>query len=204
MKDALSNWMITSNLVLMSVIPTLTLLSLSHQVTAKDSSICYMVTSSGKTINLANICGVTIPKQENVQNRNKSIVSPSHQKTVQTRKKSIISPPHQEIAQVPPKSRVSQPNFARIPIKRHLGRTPVIEVTFNHKQKFEMILDTGANSTLITRKMAKLLKIKSTGSVIAQVADGSEVNLPSGNVKSIAVGRIVSHNLPVAIAPKEW
>ena len=49
----------------------------------------------------------------------------------------------------------SKPNNGvyRVPIKRRLASTPVIDVTFNGK-KFEMILDTGASSTLITQRIA--------------------------------------------------
>ena len=42
----------------------------------------------------------------------------------------------------------------RVPIKRRSGKTPVIDVTFNGNQVFEMILDTGASGTLITQQMA--------------------------------------------------
>ncbi|MHC5830812.1 MAG: retroviral-like aspartic protease family protein, partial [Nostoc sp.] len=40
------------------------------------------------------------------------------------------------------------------PIKRRIGGTPIVEVTFNGQQKFEMIVDTGASGTVITQEMA--------------------------------------------------
>jgi predicted aspartyl protease len=90
----------------------------------------------------------------------------------------------------------------RVPIKRRFGRTPVIEVTFNGKQAFEMILDTGANDTLITQDMANALQIKTTGIMHAQIADGSQVVFLTGEVKSVATGEMAARNLRVAIAPK--
>jgi predicted aspartyl protease len=89
----------------------------------------------------------------------------------------------------------------RIPIKRRLGNTPVIDVTFNNKQTFEMILDTGANGTLITRRMANKLKVNATGTMEAQIADGSQVKFRTGQIKSIVVGGVVAKDIKVAIAP---
>ncbi|AFZ24112.1 Retroviral aspartyl protease [Cylindrospermum stagnale PCC 7417] len=170
MNDALRRWMMTGNLVLMAVIPTLTFLSLSYRVTAKDPGVCFMVTSSGKTISLGMLCGTTMPNSE--------------------------------IARIPKVTKIRNGEIARIPIKRRIGKTPVIEVTFNNKQSFEMILDTGANGTLITRKMANTLKVKATGKMQALIADGSKVEFLTGQIKSMAVGAVVAKNLKVAIAPK--
>jgi predicted aspartyl protease len=90
----------------------------------------------------------------------------------------------------------------RVPIKRRIGRTPVIEVTFNDNRKFEMIFDTGASGTLITLEMASSLKLKTTGSMEAQIADGSQVKFMTSKVSSVAVGGVVVNNMEVAIAPK--
>ncbi|WP_089093850.1 retropepsin-like aspartic protease family protein [Nodularia sp. NIES-3585] len=90
----------------------------------------------------------------------------------------------------------------RVPIKRRLGRTPVIDVTFNHNNTFEMIVDTGAHGTLITSKMANTLQLQATGIMQAQVADGTQVLFPTGKVNSVAAGGVVANNLEVAIAPK--
>jgi hypothetical protein len=90
----------------------------------------------------------------------------------------------------------------RVPIKRRLGRTPVIDVTFNDKKTFEMIVDTGAHGTLITSGMASTLKLQATGMMQAQIADGTQVQFPTGKVMSMAAGGVVANNLEVAIAPK--
>jgi predicted aspartyl protease len=90
----------------------------------------------------------------------------------------------------------------RVPIKRRIGKTPVLDVTFNQQQTFEMILDTGASSTLITQKIANALKLEPTGKINAQIADGSEVQFLTSKVQSVTVGPAVANNLEVAIAPK--
>ena len=158
MKNAWMRWIATVNLAAIALMPTLIFLAFSHWATADDPGICYMVTSSGKTIRLERLCG--------------NIVAPLDNRVF------------------------------RVPIKRRFGGTPIIDVTFNDKKTFEMIVDTGATGTIITLNMANTLKLQTTGTMQAQIADGSEVEFPTSKVKSIAVGGVTAHNLQVAIAPK--
>jgi aspartyl protease family protein len=51
-----------------------------------------------------------------------------------------------------------RPQFVSIPIKNRRGNTPVIEVTFNGDQTFDMILDTGATGT--SSRLNLLLALK--------------------------------------------
>lgn len=90
----------------------------------------------------------------------------------------------------------------RAPIKRRSGMTPIIEVTFNGSRRFEMIVDTGASGTLITRAMADALQVNPTGKVKAQIADGSTVEFQTGRVQSIAVQGAAISNVEVAIADR--
>jgi predicted aspartyl protease len=182
MKNASIHWIMSNKFVLMTFIPTMIFLALSHRVVAKDPGLCFMVTSSGKTISLDKLCGVTLD-----------------QTVAQIPTKIIRS--KAEVTQIQSISKVPNVKLSRIPIKRRIGQTPVIEVSFNNKQKFDMILDTGANSTLITRAMANQLQIKPTGNMEAQVADGSQIKLLTGHVKYMAVGKVVVNNIEVAIAP---
>lgn len=162
MKNALKCWLKTINITLIAVMPTLIFLPLPQRAIAEDPGACFMITTSGKTVGLANLCGgITI---------------------------------------TPPSSNDNK--VFRIPIKRRLGGTPIIDVTFNDKQSFEMIVDTGATGTLITQGMASTLKLESTGLMQAQIADGSQVQFSTGKVKSIAVGGAIANNIRVAIAPK--
>ena len=87
-------------------------------------------------------------------------------------------------------------------IKRRVAATPVIEVTFNGGRKFDMIVDTGASGTLITRQMANALRIRPTGVMQVGIADGSVVQMPVGKVQSVAVNGLVARDLEVTIADR--
>lgn len=82
---------------------------------------------------------------------------------------------------------------------RHHG-IPVIDVTFNHNQTFEMIVDTGASGTLITQEMAIALQVQPMGWVKIGVADGRVVQLPTGVINAISVNGATVKNVPVVIA----
>ncbi|NES98721.1 MAG: hypothetical protein F6K32_26825, partial [Desertifilum sp. SIO1I2] len=71
-------------------------------------------------------------------------------------------------------------NVFRVPIKRRVGRTPVIEVTFNNQRSFEMIVDTGASGILITQQMASDLNIVPVGIAKANTASAKGVEFPVG------------------------
>lgn len=86
------------------------------------------------------------------------------------------------------------------PIKRRLGGTPIVEVTFNGQQQFEMIVDTGASGTVITQEMANALGIVTVGRAKANTASSRAVEFPVGYVNSMAVGGVIVNKVPVAIA----
>lgn len=90
----------------------------------------------------------------------------------------------------------------RATIKRRIQGIPVIDVTFNGNQTYEMIVDTGASGTLITLPMANALRIQAVGVATASIADGSQVKFPVGIIKTMAVGGAVVKDIPVAIAEK--
>jgi len=106
-----------------------------------------------------------------------------------------------------PKAPTTQPNTSpenarvfKAPIKRRVRGTPVIDVTFNGSQTFEMVLDTGASGTVITQAMAQSLGIVSQGEVKANTASAKGVRFRTGTVESIAVNGAVERNVQVAIA----
>ncbi|NEP39237.1 MAG: hypothetical protein F6K25_10400 [Okeania sp. SIO2G4] len=90
-----------------------------------------------------------------------------------------------------------------IPIKSRRGGTPVIDVTFNGNQTYEMLLDTGATSTLITQEMATALKIVPFGQGTFTLADGKSVELEVGIVGSVSAGGLTINQFRVAVAPEE-
>lgn len=97
----------------------------------------------------------------------------------------------------------TQPRFFRAPIKRRQGQSPVIDVTFNHRQTFEMLVDTGASITTVTQAMAEALQVEPTGAATFRVASGELVELPMGQVSAIAVNGRVMKNLTVAIVASD-
>lgn len=84
-------------------------------------------------------------------------------------------------------------------IKRRQGGVPVIDVTFNGKQKFEMLLDTGASQTMITQEMANSLGVVPSGTEKFSVASGEVIESPVGSVASIKVGNATVNEAMVSI-----
>jgi predicted aspartyl protease len=95
-----------------------------------------------------------------------------------------------------------QSGVFQVPIKSSEGGTPVVDVTFDGSQTFEMLFDTGATSTLITSEMAKALKLQTQGTATATIADGSQIQVNLGVVKSIQVGTLRVGEIIVGIAPE--
>ncbi|MEH2239028.1 retropepsin-like aspartic protease family protein [Nostoc sp.] len=89
------------------------------------------------------------------------------------------------------------------PIKRRIGGTPIVEVTFNGQRQFEMIVDTGASGTVITQEMANALGIVAVGRAKANTASSRAVEFPVGYVNSMAVGGVIVNKVAVAIAGAE-
>lgn len=91
-------------------------------------------------------------------------------------------------------------NF-KIPIKRRESGTPVIDVVFNGKQTFEMLLDTGASHTVITPAMAEALSLETIGVAVADTASETGVAFPLGLVESMEAGSIAIQDILVAVSP---
>ncbi|WP_414549005.1 TIGR02281 family clan AA aspartic protease [Anabaena sp. CCY 0017] len=89
------------------------------------------------------------------------------------------------------------------PIKRRMGGTPIVEVTFNNQQKFEMIVDTGASGTVITQEMANALGVVPVGTAKANTASARTVEFPIGYVDSMAIGGVKVNRVAVAIAGEQ-
>ena len=102
---------------------------------------------------------------------------------------------------VPTGSGSTQAGVFQVPIKSREGGTPVVDVTFNGNQTFEMLFDTGATSTLITTTMAEALNVEAQGTATATIADGSQVEVGVGVVQSVQVGNLMAGEIAVGIAP---
>lgn len=108
-----------------------------------------------------------------------------------------VSPPPAPVTASKPNPGNSQ--VFKAPIKRRMRGTPVIDVTFNGTQTFEMVVDTGASGTVITQAMAQRLGIVSDGEVKANTASAKGVKFGAGRLESIAVNGAETRNVPVAI-----
>jgi len=87
----------------------------------------------------------------------------------------------------------------RARIKRREGGTPVIDVTFNGRQTFEMIVDTGASGTVITQHMANALGSRTVGTTSVTTASDRNVEVSLTYVDSISVGGATIKGVVVAI-----
>ena len=137
---------------------------------AQNEQSCFMVDARGKPLDLSYLC----------QNQS----SPS---------KYIRSP------ESAPKA-VSEPGVYTVPIKYRRSGIPVIEVNFNDRYNFEMMLDTGASVTTLTRQMAKTLKIKPEGSVRMQTPSDT-IYVPWSRVNSVKAGGIKSKQVDIVVSP---
>ncbi len=87
----------------------------------------------------------------------------------------------------------------RVPVIRRLNGTPVIQVKFNGERSYEMILDTGASRTLITRQMADELGIVATEKMVAATASENEVTFDIGQMRSMSIKEITLRDARVSI-----
>ncbi|MFP4099385.1 retroviral-like aspartic protease family protein [Coleofasciculus sp.] len=103
------------------------------------------------------------------------------------------------ISEKPLQENIETPKIVKAQILQRIGRTPVIEVTFNGEQTFNMVIDTGASGTVITQAMAQRLGVVPEGEITADTASAKGVKFAIGQVKSIAVGEAIQQNIKVAI-----
>ena len=103
--------------------------------------------------------------------------------------------------QTPPPQSNSQPGVHIVPIKGRRSGIPVIDVKFNDRYTFEMMLDTGASSIVITRQMAKKLRVNHTESVWVSTPSNDYFKMSSGYVYSVGVAGITQKNSRVITSP---
>lgn len=93
----------------------------------------------------------------------------------------------------------------RVPIKRRQHGIAIVDVKFNRRLPFEMMVDSGASLTVITRPMAKALGLTTTQIVdeaIFETANG-KTKMPIVYVSAIDVGGLSRTQIPVAVAGPE-
>ena len=93
------------------------------------------------------------------------------------------------------------PKKFKVKIKRRLGGVPVINVIFNKRKTYEMLLDTGASGTVLTVQMAEELGLKPEGYVLVKTPSNNAVPFPTTTVNSIKVGTAELKKTKVAVSP---
>jgi aspartyl protease family protein len=111
----------------------------------------------------------------------------------QLSRNSIASPGQSQVKSLPQ---------GLVSIKRREHGVPV-DVTFNQRKTFEMLVDSGASLTVITRPMAAALGLNSPEKVVqiitTKTANG-DTKMPIVYVSAITVGGLTTTQVPIAIA----
>jgi aspartyl protease family protein len=92
--------------------------------------------------------------------------------------------------------------LGQLAIKRREHGVPVVDVLFNQRKSFEMLVDSGASMTVITRPMAKALGITTAhivDSITVKTANG-QTNMPIVYLSAVSVAGLTTQQVPVAIA----
>jgi clan AA aspartic protease (TIGR02281 family) len=87
-----------------------------------------------------------------------------------------------------------------VPIKRRKNGIPVIEVRFNNRYTFDMMLDTGASVIAVTPEIAEVLGLKIEKTVPVSTPSDDSVEMPLSKVSSVSVGNLTANNLEALIA----
>ena len=156
-----------------------TIFNLFAAVAKAQDSTCFMLDSNGNSVNLGSLC-----QSSGSNNR-----SNRHQ-----------APPSNNYSDRTPQNRYREGVYT-IPIKSRRGGIPVIDVNFNDRYVFEMMLDTGASQIVITKQMAKRLRVQHHKNIWVSTPSNSRVAMSSGYVYSVGVGDLYQNNPLVITAP---
>ena len=146
-----------------------------------DNSTCFMLDSDGNSINLGSLCQ-TSPKS----NRSNYQFPPNQSHNYNDRSAYEYQ---------------NQKGVYVVPIKSRRGGIPVIDVKFNNRHTFEMMLDTGASDIVITKQMAKTLRVQHYQTVWVSTPSSNRVAMSSGFVYSVGVAELALNNPLVITSP---
>lgn len=88
-----------------------------------------------------------------------------------------------------------------VTIKRREQGIPVVDVLFEGKKSYEMLVDTGASGTVLTVTMAEELGLQPEGYVLVQTPSSQAVALGRTTIKSMRVGKGEIRNVQVVVSP---
>jgi predicted aspartyl protease len=106
---------------------------------------------------------------------------------------SVIRPasPAESTSNAPPTG------VSAIPVKVS-GSKVIVSVNFNNRIAANLLLDTGASRTMISSRIAKILRLQSLGSGTGY-GIGGVVTVSTARVESVKLGKMEMQNLPVMI-----
>ena len=84
-----------------------------------------------------------------------------------------------------------------IPVKM-MGGHAIVPVTFNNSVTGNLMVDTGAGRTMVSKRIAMDLRLRSTGSG-TRYGIGGYVTVSSARIESVKVGEVEIQNMPVSI-----
>ena len=119
-------------------------------------------------------------------------------KKVDTFFKSLPQESSATAVNIPNVSSAAAPSGAIVVPVLSAGRVTIVSVTFNHTVRGNLMLDTGATSTVISRRLASLLSLRPLGNAAAQTV-GGVVQVSVGKLQSLKVGEAETTDLTVII-----
>ena len=147
-----------------------------------ENSTCFMLDADGNQLNLGSLC----QSSQSQYNR-------SSEQTPQWYRENYY--------QNPQPSNYQEKGVHTIPIKSRRSGIPVIDVKFNDRYTFEMMLDTGASSIVITKQMAQKLRVNHSENVWVSTPSSNYFKMSSGYVYSVKVGKLTQKNSRVITSP---
>lgn len=90
----------------------------------------------------------------------------------------------------------------RLKILYRRSNIPVVNVSFNGKRQFPMMVDTGASGTMITQRMRSVLQANIVGEIPIMTPKGASI-APVAMMKSIQAGGRTIRDVPVTIGPMD-
>ena len=138
---------------------------------AVSANTCFMLDPNGNSIDLGHLC------QDNATNSRSTTRNTSERTQSRTNGVHII------------------------PIKHRRSGIPVIDVRFDDKYTFEMMLDTGASDVVITQGMAKRLRVNHTDTILVSTPSSNSFKMSAGYIRSLSVGKLTQKNTYVITSP---
>jgi hypothetical protein len=108
----------------------------------------------------------------------------------------VIGPGTAAESASPSAKRAADGSFA-IPVKM-LGGHAIVPVTFNNSVTANLMVDTGAGQTVVSKRIAADLRLHSTGVGIGY-GIGGRVTMGIARVESVKVGEVEIKNMPISI-----